>query len=136
MRTIFFLKIVQPNKFIVPEFIKNRTINYLEKSCSILQWFKENYKQCDNTREIQIKDIHENFRSSDLYDNMTKVERRKNNLSSFVEYFQSNPYFKDSYRAKNKRKQKNILVGWDYIDDENSNDSDAIDNDEEETIGK
>jgi phage/plasmid-associated DNA primase len=85
-------------KFIIPEAIKQRTQLYLELSCNILGWFKDNYDKTDNKTDIiKLKDLFSDFKESDYYDNLTKNDKRKYNYSFFDNYFSTNIFFKKYY---------------------------------------
>jgi phage/plasmid-associated DNA primase len=62
----------------MPKSIVERTQNYLEMSCNIVLWFKENYQNTNDEKDIiKIKDIYEKFSTSEYYFNLSKVEKRK-----------------------------------------------------------
>ena len=68
------------NNYIIdlPDTIKERTKLYLELSCTLVEWFKTNYKKSDNNKNIiKIKDIFENFSTSEYYFNLSKNEKKK-----------------------------------------------------------
>ena len=82
--------------------IIERTYTYLELSCNILQWFKENFKYTKNKKDfLKLKDIYSMFCASGYYSNLTKLEKRKYNKSFLIEYFQTNiliyKYYTDRY---------------------------------------
>ena len=54
---------------------------------------------------LKVKDIYEIFKSSNHYDNMTKIERKKYNKSYFVNYIETNKFFNKYYcsRSENMR---------------------------------
>ena len=86
------------SKFTIPSAIKERTANYLELSCNILQWFKDNYELTNNKKDIiKIKDIFAEFCASSYYFNLTKNEKRKYNKTFFTNYFETNIYLKNYY---------------------------------------
>jgi len=121
-------------KLTIPDNIKQRTKNYLEDSCDILQWFKENYDKTEKNDDIlRIADIYNNFSKSDLYSNMTKAEKRKYNLKNFTIYFQTNIYLKKFYKKKiysiagKKVHLTNNIIGWAEISDYPFTDSDSYD---------
>lgn len=88
-------------KLPITESIKERTNSYLELSCQIVSWFKDNYI-CTESKEdiIKIKDIYENFSNSDYFVNLTKVEKRKYNKKYFIDYFSENIFLKKYYCEK------------------------------------
>jgi hypothetical protein len=85
-------------KFIIPESIKQRTQLYLELSCNILTWFKDNYdKTEDKDNIIKLKTLFNDFKESDYYHNLSKNEKRKYNYTFFENYFSTNIFFKNYY---------------------------------------
>lgn len=112
--------------FQIPQSIKDRTSEYLESSCQLYQWFKENYDESnDKNIFISIKDIYDEFKCSDYYTNLTKFEKRKLTYKNFIEYFSHNIVTKKHYRESidqkinNKRVfGRNILLFWKIKDPE------------------
>ncbi len=113
-------------KFIIPESIKNRTTEYLEMSCVILQWFMESYILTnDNKNILKIKNIFEDFKVSEYFGDTTKAERRKYNYKYFVEYFSTNITTNRYYKAKyGKKGDRNVLLGWKKIETNNNLEND------------
>ena len=103
--------------FVIPESTKSRTTEYLEMSCIIFQWFKENYCLSENKEDtVKIQDIFHNFKKSEYYDNLTKFEKRKYNYKYFIEYLSSNMTTKKYYKEKHvKTNERNILLSWTTI---------------------
>ena len=106
-------------KFDIPQFIKNRTDSYLELSCVLLQWFKENYElTSDNSDNVKIDYIHKDFKASEYYMNLTKAERRTYNLTYFIGYFSNNIITKKYYKKKLQIHNtciRNVLCNWKEI---------------------
>jgi phage/plasmid-associated DNA primase len=60
-------------KFNIPDTIKQRTQLYLELSCNILTWFKDNYDKTETKIDIiKLEDLFSDFKESDYYYNLTK----------------------------------------------------------------
>jgi hypothetical protein len=84
----------------------------LELSCNIVQWFKDNYQYTDeNDKVSKIKDIYENFTQSMYFINLTKLEKRKYTKSFFIDYIQTNIFFKKYYVVRTAT-MKNFIKGW------------------------
>jgi phage/plasmid-associated DNA primase len=114
------------NKFKIPESIKNRTKTYLELSCNIVQWFKDSYHYTGEKTDVnKMKDLYEQFATSDYFVNFTKAEKRKYNKTYFSNYIQNNTFFKNYYHARIAG-LKNCIIQWKINDDDNGNN----DNDE------
>jgi hypothetical protein len=96
----------------IPESIKDRTQQYLELSCSILPWFKENYERINDKEFIKIKEIYDNFATSNFFYDLSKEEKRKYNKTFFNEYFKTNIFLRGFYadRCNNIR---SVIKGLD-----------------------
>lgn len=104
--------------FKIPKSIKDRTTQYLEMSCNILQWFKDNYKHTDNKNDIcKMRDLYDNFSSSTYFINLTKNEKRKYNKSYFSDYISNNSFLGKYYKTTHNH-ITNCIVGWSKIIDE------------------
>jgi phage/plasmid-associated DNA primase len=98
--------------FEVPHTIKERTTQYLEMSCNILQWFKDNYKYTGDKNSIcKMKDLFEDFSTSSYFINLTKNEKRKYNKSYFCDYVINNSFL-IKYHKNVHNNIKNCIVGW------------------------
>jgi phage/plasmid-associated DNA primase len=95
----------------IPQLIKDRTQNYLELSCNIVQWFKENYEITNNNEYIKIKDIYEYFTISIYYNNLSKLEKQKYNKTFFYDYFQTNIFLRNYY-SERYCNVRFVIRGW------------------------
>ena len=96
----------------IAETIKFRTNSYLELSCNILQWFKDNYKLTnDKSDYIKIKDVYEKFNNSDYMYNLSKNDKNKYNKKYFNEYFESNIFF-NKYYTDRYNDARNVIRYW------------------------
>jgi phage/plasmid-associated DNA primase len=95
----------------IPPSIKERTQQYLELSCYILPWFKENYEKTSDKEFIKIKDIYENFLTSNFFNNLSKPEKRKYNKTFFNEYFETNIFLRGFY-AERYNNIRSVIRGW------------------------
>jgi phage/plasmid-associated DNA primase len=89
--------------FIIPKIIKERTIEYLESNCQLLEWFKEKYELVEGNDKnifISIKSIYDAFKTDAYYDNLTKYEKRKMNYKYFLNYFSQNIITKKQFKAR------------------------------------
>ena len=109
---------------IIPETIKERTNVYLQSSCFLLEWFKDNYI-LTNDKKIytKISDIYENYKTSENYLLLSNREKRKYNNRFFVEYFKNNLFIKKYYKERDS-KNRNFLIGW-IKKEMNESDSDS-----------
>jgi hypothetical protein len=81
-------------------------------SCNIVQWFKDNY-MLTNEKEnyIQVKDIYSKFTESDYYLNLSRNEKRKYNKSYFLDYFQTNIFFR-KYFSERYNNVRSVIKSW------------------------
>jgi hypothetical protein len=102
----------------MPKSIEDRTRAYLELSCDIVQWFKDNYKETNNKDDIlKVKEIYECFSNSEYFFNLSKVDRQKYKSSYFLDYVQTNIFFRKYYIEKTSQ-YRSIIRGWKKIEDE------------------
>lgn len=102
----------------LPPTVIERTNLYLELSCNIVQWFKNNYIETnDNKDVVKIKDVFDEFTDSDYFFNLSKLERRKYNKSFFVDYFETNIFLRKFYKERHNN-VRNVLLGWTKIKDD------------------
>ncbi len=83
----------------LPKSIIDRTNNYLELSCNIVQWFKDNYEE-DAKEIVKILDIYDNFKQSNYYFEMNKNEKSKYTRNYFFDYFENNIFFRKYYNER------------------------------------
>jgi hypothetical protein len=99
----------------IPLSIKERTRTYLELSCNIIQWFKDNYELTRNNLDIcKMIDLYHEFSSSDFYINFTKAEKRRYNKSYFNNFITSHEFFKEYYCERNGN-IRNCIIKWEKI---------------------
>jgi phage/plasmid-associated DNA primase len=113
-------KIYLQNESIIqlPPSVVERTNLYLELSCNIVQWFKNNYVETNNNKDvIKIKDVFDEFSESDYFFNLSKMERRKYNKAFFVEYFETNIFLRKYYKERHNN-VRNVLLGWTKVKDD------------------
>ena len=117
-----------------PTLCKEKASDYLAVSDNIFEWFKEDFEKSVSTDYIYIGDIYDNFKSSNLWDNMSKNDRRQNSESKFLQKIESNlflqPYFKDrmKYSLPDKKyNTKPLICGWKRIEKQKEEDKNPLD---------
>jgi hypothetical protein len=91
-------------------------------SCNIVQWFKDNYEETNNLKDIcKIKDLYDDFCQSVFYFNLSKIEKKKYNKSFFTEYMETNIFFR-KYYAERYNNYRTILKGWKKKENDESED--------------
>jgi hypothetical protein len=104
----------------IPETIKKRTQLYLEMSCNIISWFKENYTYSSDKNDIcKMKDLYSDFITSCYFINLSKIEKKKYNKSYFENYIKSEPFFKQYYVLKSTW-VRNYITCWKSIEECNT----------------
>ena len=98
------------------ETIINRSKEYLEMSCNLIDWFKNNYRKTDLQSFIKINDIFVSFKASEYFNGLIKSEKNKYNKKYVVEYISNNIFFKQFY-AERYKDIRNVIKGWEPIPD-------------------
>jgi phage/plasmid-associated DNA primase len=113
----------------IPEKLQQENTTFISNNDDLYCWFKEKYIKSDEleiwkieqkkdiiiNNILQLKDIYDEYKSSDLFINLSKAEKRKNNYSIFREKIIEKDIFKKCYferKKMNNKDYKNILVGW------------------------
>jgi phage/plasmid-associated DNA primase len=105
-----------------PESCRLAAKAYMQQADELSAWFYETYERTPNvdgkvdvTTFVQVKDIYELLKQSDMYDNWTKRERRKNNQANLRVTFQKSPnlrlYYKERHTVDNKL-YRSALIGY------------------------
>ena len=108
-----------PKQVYIPNNIKKRTREYLLDNDELYTWFLDNYQQEQNSF-VKVKDVYYQWKSSDLFLNLSKKEKRKNNEKFFKRTIDENielrKYYIDIhnyYNENNERKKVNsVLLNW------------------------
>ena len=90
----------------IPKLIEERTTNYMSNSDEIVNIIEEVLvKTNDKNDIIKLKELFEIVKSSDMYMNMNKEEKRKLNYKTFCSKLETNMFMK-KYVCENKDKIK------------------------------
>ena len=90
----------------IPKLIEERTTNYMSNSDEIVNIIEEVLvKTNDKNDIIKLKELFEIVKSSDMYMNMNKEEKRKLNYKTFYSKLETNMFMK-KYVCENKDKIK------------------------------
>tara|TARA_R110000868_G_scaffold158315_1_gene386294 strand:- start:214 stop:2646 length:2433 start_codon:yes stop_codon:yes gene_type:complete len=130
-----YFKIFKNNGFklgTLPDSIKNENKKYLINSDEFTSWLNDSYiKTNDKNDIIKIKDIYSNYKFSDLFVNLNKIEKRNNNYSNFKEKIMKNPNLRLFYHLRKKINGKdydNILTNYKINDEDKDDDETNYDN--------
>ena len=83
----------------VPERIRNLSKQYVLGSDEMYGWMMENYEAADDTEYVKLKDVFDLYKASDLYSNLTKLEKRNLNKKAFSELISHHIVLKRQFRT-------------------------------------
>jgi phage/plasmid-associated DNA primase len=115
---------IENEEFKVPESIKKRTEEYINKSYLPLELLNEICECTDNKEDyVKISDFYSELKYSDSYINLTKEQKRNLNLKSIITFFESHKKTRNNYKEIHQPlingKQKlfrNSLIGYKFTD--------------------
>ena len=87
-----------PAKLYIPDRIKNLSKQYVLGSDEMYGWVMENYETAENTEFVKLKDVFDLYKASDLYSNLTKLEKRNLNKNAFSELISHHIVLKKQFR--------------------------------------
>ena len=87
-----------PAKLYIPERIKNLSKQYVLGSDEMYGWMMENYEAADNSEFVKLKDVFNLYKASDLYSNLTKLEKRNLNKNAFSELISNHIVLRRQFR--------------------------------------
>ncbi len=125
----------------VPRIVLEESTKYLDKNKNTLEWFHSNYIQTSYIKKIkdvntgietkivvilQLKDVYENFTSSELYRSIKRKYNKELPYRDFFKIFDKLPEYKQKHCIRDKirgtnKKYRNILKGYELISDHNIN---------------
>lgn len=111
----------------MPQSVAERTQTYLELSCNLVTWFKQNYEFTGNKQDIcRSTELYHNLSQSDYFCQLTKHEKQKYNKSYLKNYIETNIFFR-KYFVEKTSYARNFISEWKLIkhdknecDDENN----------------
>lgn len=117
----------------LPKSIVDLSSGYLQDSDDFISWFNEVFETSE-TDFIQLKDVFTMFKDSDLYENMSKREKRLMTRKNMEEQVKKHPtlrgHYKETYKPLLNGKRKlfrSILTGFKVREDEVSDNEDDFD---------
>jgi len=131
-----YLLDVAPAKIYLPKIIIEASREYVFGSDAFIVWFKENYEKTENDKDIvKIKDLFDDLKESEIYNNFTKEEKRNLTKKKLIENIASSPLLKEHYfndsKTINKVKYNERINFYKKKDKNTEEDSE----DEEEETG-
>ena len=88
-----------PAELYIPDRIKNLSKQYVLNSDEMYGWVMENYETADNTEFVKVKDVFDLYKASDLYSNLTKLEKRNLSKKAFSELISNHIVLKRQFRS-------------------------------------
>jgi len=92
-----------PKEIYIPDVVKECSKEYVCDSDEFLVWFNENYEKGEETDIIKLKDLYDNFKSSETYNNLSKEMKRKYNKKKMIDNISSNIVLKKYYKNDMKK---------------------------------
>ena len=109
-------------KIYLPESVRERSLHYAVFSHWAFKWYNENYRLLENPSKnnyITLQSIYEEVTKSDIYNNLTRTEKRAFTKKSLIDMFSKSPIYKKYYRERYqpRRDEKkinatNVLIGF------------------------
>ena len=123
---IALLHIICRNKYegnlIIPDFIKERSLNYLMECDDILTTFLETFELTDNKKDfIKINDLFCNYKQSDAFINLSKADKQQMNRTKFINKIKEHKYFKKYYKARYNNVRE-VIINHKIINEDESDD--------------
>lgn len=118
------------NSFICDS-VREATNEYLENCDVFKTYIDENYKKTEDINDfIILKDVYNDYKDTDDWNNMTKKEKRDLKFKRFIDLISKNLFFSKNYRKRicvNNNWYSHVLRNYKIID--NDDDTNDIDND-------
>lgn len=88
----------------IPKSVENESIDYMEQSDHLYNWFNANYEKTINpTDYIQLKNVFAALKQSEYYCTLTKPEKRKLSYNSLTNYVSKSPLLRMFYHERFKK---------------------------------
>lgn len=92
------------SNLVVPKEVQNRNETYLQNSDEFYGWFYDNFQKTGNKTDfVKMKDVFNNYKNSEFFNNMTKKQKRENNYKNFIAKVEGNMFLKQ-FVKENKDK--------------------------------
>ena len=101
----------------MPEKCSKKTNEYMVASDNIFPWFKEHYEKTGGVEILGVDEVYDRFKSSDLFNNMTKKDKRRFNKSGFIEDVEKNVFLRNFVKRRDQsvgkiQLKKTSIIGW------------------------
>jgi len=99
-------------KWVLPEQVDDATKTYVEESCDVIVWFKDNYTFTGVRTDVcRIVDLYKDFLDSSIYTYLPKNSKKKYTHSYFRVYFENHDYFK-KYFVERDANVRRYIHSW------------------------
>jgi P4 family phage/plasmid primase-like protien len=100
-----------------PQHIRDLSASYLRDCDEFMGWFDEVYERSEEKDDfIQLKDVYQEFRDSDVFMNYSKLKKRQTTRKKMIERLKRKPCFKGdwkdrhTYMVRGQRKETNSVI--------------------------
>ena len=101
-----------PTNIYIPDDVKQRSLEYLNKCDDVYNFFLENYEKSeDKDNFVKRVDIIDNFKCSDFFMNLDKKEKKNYKDRDIIQKLDKRLVFIERTRV-NKILYKNIVMGY------------------------
>ena len=114
----------------IPESIRSLSEQYLADSDEFMGWFNDVFESAEGAY-VQLKDVWAHYKASELYQNLTKAQKRVENKKRMTETVMKKPALRGSYVERHRpvvdgrqRDFKSVLMGFRLKIEEVSDDDD------------
>lgn len=99
-----------PKEIYIPDVVKECSKEYVCDSDDFLVWFNEHYEKGNDDNIIKLKDLYDDFKNSENYNNLTKEVKRKYNKKKMIDNISTNIVLKKYYRNDMKKINRNTYT--------------------------
>jgi phage/plasmid-associated DNA primase len=88
------------NNFEIPEKVRIRSLEYMEKSFEIFAWFNGIFEKVENYTEkdyVSIQDMNDILKTSEYYQNLSKQSKRSLTREKIIDLFKESPLYKGNF---------------------------------------
>jgi phage/plasmid-associated DNA primase len=94
----------------IPETMRSLAKEYMADSDDFANWFYSIYEKTNEQKDmLNLREVYNIYKRSDLYENLSKRDKRKNNFNKLVKDINENPnlrmFYKETYDAQRHYKK-------------------------------
>jgi hypothetical protein len=111
----------------VPKEVIERSNEYIAKSFKYLEFLNLICEKTNDKKDfIKLHNLYNNLKTTELYLNSTRQEKKELSLKSMIEFFSSNQITSKFYFERkniNHKDYRNVLIGYKFIENNDTSDS-------------